>query len=293
MSNEEAAGETPPEGTQPMMISGKNMDKYELKTGGGLRDVLPFKLFKKEWVKAEIQELGFYSDFFNFREHINMYPEDDILIISDVDEKYGENWLICLTAQAKNKCLKEAQDKADAIAAAQKAIEDEEAAKKAAEEAALNAVYEDKPIVARPWTTDHQEHTNQQVMQLTVRPPRAPLSLSMTRKRREFGDTVKFSDRADSGLAECRQHKDPNYELKRRELDVALQSVPEAKDAASQTTWFRSVNKTIQYSAIEMQEADAKKQLEDPKLLAFLRKVQVVVSLATYVVYLPHQLWLP
>jgi len=262
----------------PMMISGKNMEKYKLKTGPGLRDVVPFQEFDKEWVQAEIQEIGFYSDFFNFREHINMFPEEKLLIIADPDEKYGENWLICLTGQAKKKCLSAAQAKKDEADAAAKAIQDEIDRKKAEELAALNAVYEDKPIIPNEWVTDHQDQTDQQVRQLTVKSSREPLALCMTRKRREFGDSVKFSDRADSGLAECRQHKDPNYELKKMELDVALQSVPETIEAASQTTWFRSVNKTLQYDAIEMEADKAKEQLEDPKLLAFLRGVQVEIE---------------
>ena len=40
--------EPPPEGMVPMMITKKNMEeRYDLKTGPGLKDVHPFKVFNK------------------------------------------------------------------------------------------------------------------------------------------------------------------------------------------------------------------------------------------------------
>ena len=66
----EAAAEAPPEGCKPMMIGMKNMKKYELKNGEGLRDVVPYKTFDKEWVQDEVNKLGFYSDFHEFRKDI-------------------------------------------------------------------------------------------------------------------------------------------------------------------------------------------------------------------------------
>ena len=62
----------PPPGCKPMMIGMKNMKKYELKTGEGIRDVLPFKIFQKEAVLEEIVKLGFYSDFNDFKKDIEV-----------------------------------------------------------------------------------------------------------------------------------------------------------------------------------------------------------------------------
>ena len=52
---EEQPALPPPEGCKPMMIGMKNMDeRYGLKTGPGMRDVLPFKLFNKEGANSVV-----------------------------------------------------------------------------------------------------------------------------------------------------------------------------------------------------------------------------------------------
>jgi len=261
-----------------MMISNKNMEKYGLKTGPGLKDVLPYKEFNTEEIRDEILKIGFYSDFFNFKDELKLYPLDDILILADVDEVYGENWLIALDADARDRELKVITEKADAEAAAKRAQEEEEARKKAEEEAALNAVYEDKPIIAKPWASETADKSREEVDKLTVKQKRPLLCLGMVRKRREFGQIVRFTDRVETNMQECRQHKDPNYDLHKRELDIGLQAVPLQKDNGTQTTWFRSVNKTLQYEAIEMSPTEKAAQIEDPNLLAFLTQVQPLVE---------------
>ena len=54
------------------------------------------------------------------------------------------------------------------------------------------------------------------------------MQLKISRKRREFGGPYKFTDRdADSSeIVEFRQHKDPNFELKRGVQDKGLQACP-------------------------------------------------------------------
>ena len=58
MAEEEQEVLPPPEGCKPMMIGMKNMEeRYGLKTGSGMKDVVPFKLFNKEEVLDEIRKL--------------------------------------------------------------------------------------------------------------------------------------------------------------------------------------------------------------------------------------------
>ena len=72
----------PPEGCKAMMIGMKNMEeRYFLKTGPGMRDVVPFKLFNKEEVLDEIKKLGFYSDFNDFKNFLFesiVFPIDNV-----------------------------------------------------------------------------------------------------------------------------------------------------------------------------------------------------------------------
>jgi WD40 repeat protein len=282
---EEKKHPPPPAGIMCVDLNGKQMIQYELKKLDaegkplpGLKDVVSFKMFDKETCMKEIQDIGFYSGFYDLRDVLPSYPDDQLLLYSDVDEQYGSNFLACVTVKGKNDYLKVLQAAADEEQAAKRRIEEEIARKKAEEEAYMNAVYEDKPMLSKPYKSDSIKVTNDEVDRLSVKTGRPLLELSMVRKYGEFGDNIKFTDKADPPGAECRQHKDPNYDLKKMELDVALQAVPQITDTGTQTTWFRSVNKTLQSDAIGMSEDEKQAHMEDPNLLAFLQKVQYDVQ---------------
>eukprot|EP00937_MAST-01D_sp_MAST-1D-sp2_P004869 g4869.t1 len=264
--------EPPPPGCKPMMISGKNMEKYELKTGGGLKDTVPFKKFDKAWVMAEIQDIGFYSEFFNFKADLDAYDGAEVLIVADPEEQYGENWLIVLTQEAWDAQMAVAQARVDAEEAIKRAEEEKAAAAKAAEDAILNAVYEDKPILPRPWNTETAVETAEEVANLCERPSRPLLRMNLVRKHKHFRKPhTAFQDRLDT--QECRQHRDPNYELKHKVLDVGLQGAPPTSDTSSQTRFFRHVNSTTQCEPITAAEDERAAQLAAPALQRFLERV--------------------
>lgn len=94
------------------MISAKNAkEKYGLSTGPDIKDVLDYKLFPIQEVRDEYQKIGFYSDFFNFKAELNKYPDgQDVLVMSDAEEVYGQNWIICCTVAAMNRELQIMKD---------------------------------------------------------------------------------------------------------------------------------------------------------------------------------------
>ncbi len=53
----------------------------------------------------EVQRLGFYSAWNDIRKQVEAYPADQLLLVADADEVYGENWFICLTEEAKERYL--------------------------------------------------------------------------------------------------------------------------------------------------------------------------------------------
>ena len=281
---DEFTGPPPPPGCKPMMISGKNAIKYGLREeGAGLKETLPSKFFNKEWVMAEVQEIGFYSEFFNFKADIAAYDTEEILVVADPEEVYGESWLIILTDEAKDAQMAEVQARVDAENAAKRAIEEAEAAKKAAEDAILNAVYEDKPVLAAPYESATTADTHGEVADLSERPSRPLLVLGLTRWRKNFGKAVAgvFQDRAEVGSVDCRMAKDPNYGipgdpnnpgLKRKEVDVGLQGVPPLSEAGTQTAWFRNVNKMTQYEPIAAAEEEMEAQMQAETTISFLRR---------------------
>ena len=219
-------------GANQSMIGMKNMEeRYKLKTGPGMRDVLPYKLFNKEEVVDEIKKLGFYSDFNDFKKDINSYKGEELLVLADPDELYGQNWYICLTVAAKDRELKAITDKVEKEKAEEearlKAIADAEAAKKAEEERIKNAVYEDKPFLSKPYKSETELATREQIFMEGVNCSRPLIKVSIKRKRRDFGAPVKFGELGPQGqLMEFNKHKDPNFELERKVVDTAVQDCP-------------------------------------------------------------------
>lgn len=68
MAENEVLG--PPPGCAPMMMTEEQMQKYDLKTGPDMFDVVDYKLFDKQEAIAEYTKIGFYSAFHDFREKI-------------------------------------------------------------------------------------------------------------------------------------------------------------------------------------------------------------------------------
>jgi hypothetical protein len=91
----------PPPGCKPLAINNKQMEKYEMKTGTGRKDTLTHKVFIKDEMLDEVAKIGFYSAWNDIKADIAAFEGTELLVVADHDEKYGENWYICLTEAAK------------------------------------------------------------------------------------------------------------------------------------------------------------------------------------------------
>ncbi|KAE9004249.1 hypothetical protein PF010_g13480 [Phytophthora fragariae] len=266
--------EPAPEGTRPMMISMREMETLGLKTGSGLRETVEFKVFTRQEVLDQIAQVGFMCPFHEFRAEISKMPAgDDILIVADPSETYGENWLLCLTRRAFESQMelikRREQDRLDALAAQEK-----EASAAADANDMSKIVYEDKPVLSRPWTSATARESHDDVEALSIKPSRPLITMSVTKMSDELNADYKFSDRdADQCFVEWRQHKDPNYELTRLEQDVGLQGTPALVDGTTQTSWFRSVNSALQYEPIVMEPTQRRAEMDSDKIQAFLDRV--------------------
>ena len=174
--------------------------------------------------------------------------QGDVLVIADPEEKYGQNFFVCLTVAARDreleaiKAVVEAAERAEA--ARLKAIADKAAAEEAAAAAIRNAVYVEKPIVIRPWQSGTQSTTDAEIARGNVFHGRKLVKVAIARRRRDFAGPYKFNERdaetiAGSSPMEVRQSKDPNFELKRRTRDVGLQ------DCASWTASYLKIQRAV------------------------------------------------
>ncbi|KAL3671140.1 WD repeat-containing protein 63 [Phytophthora oleae] len=266
--------EPAPEGTRPMMISMREMETLGLKTGSGLRETVEFKVFTRQEVLDQIAQVGFMCPFHEFRAEIaKMATGDDVLIVADPNETYGENWLLCLTRRAFDRQMEQIkrreQERLEALEAQEK-----EANATADANDMSKIVYEDKPVLSCAWTSATARETHEDVEALSVTPSRPLITMSVTKMSDELNADYKFSDRdADQCFVEWRQHKDPNYELTRLEQDVGLQGTPPLVDGTTQTSWFRSVNSALQYEPIVMEPARRRAEMDSDKIQAFLARV--------------------
>lgn len=141
-----------------------------------------------------------------------------------------------------------------------------------------NIVVRDLPKDCKEWTSETMEATHAEVSNFTVQNLRPPMQVMITRSRQHFGKACKFSDSGEN-LQNCRPHKDPNFALQRKELELGIQAVREVKTCACQTTWFRPVNKSTQYSPADFLPKDAGLGYDKvDELTEFLTAVSVSVE---------------
>lgn len=271
----------PPEGCKPMFIQAKYYETYGLFSGESraLSDVVTYKLFNKVEIEAEIEKMGFMCDWHSFMKDVADYPGKEILVLSDVKQVYGDSWLACFTEEAKaaqmetfEAAAKAEKDRLDAIAA-------EEARLKAEEEAAANAVFEDKPMYARPYVSANVESTIEEVAALRIQLDRPLFGCNVGRPLHSFGHVCSFGDRdADNEkYLEFRKQLNPDFDLERMLSDIGLQAGAQQGTQSTQTTWYRPVNKAVQYTTTSGigKEQD---EIQARQMSAFLRASRPVLE---------------
>jgi len=238
----------PPPGTIPLFLQMKSMDKYGMKTGENIEDVVPYMFFNRDEILDEIAKMGFMCDFDPCKDKIAAYPEEEFLVMGDPEQKYGDSWLLCYTIEAKDAIFAAEKAAQEAREAEERRIAEEEARKKAEIEAKLNAVYEDKPIDASPWCSESKEETFNDIQCTSVNANRPPIGLTICRPRGSFLKPLKMADRdvGMDGVLEFRSHKDIAYDVVNVEGEIGLQVTPSTVDLATQTAWFKPVNKALQ-----------------------------------------------
>ena len=266
-----------PPGILPMFLRGVTAEKYGFKTGEGIQDLVDSLIIPKAKIVDEITMMGVMSDFEPSKKQLEAYPQDEVLFVIDKSQQYGEMFLLCYTVEAREEFEAKVREAAEAVEAQRRAEEEAEAAKVAAEFARLNVVYEDKPVEPRPWNSETSEATCEEVDLHSVVPMyREPVVLEITRPKRQIGVKLLLYDRKaeTGGVAEWRAVKDPNYKPI-VESDMGFQAAPAMQSVMAQTTWNRTVNKSIQYDSIAIGPEE-----EGSDLLAFLEKATVAVEKA-------------
>ncbi|XP_078488528.1 dynein axonemal intermediate chain 3 [Ciona intestinalis] len=257
----------PPQGIVPLFMATKSQEIYECICDEHVTEDNPYKLIKKADIIQDMKMRAAISDFHPVKQLVLDYPGEELLIAYDPDFKFGQNFFLCATEEAKMEHLHPggagAEGEEGVEAAGEEGAEEED-----------NAVYVYKPPEAKEWVT---QGSQVEVEDEIVVDTRDKIRFRASRVRKEFGAAITFEDRdadtsaAEQGLAAsclaCPSYADTNFTIKKAELDNAVQAVPEMTDGSSQTDWKHPVTASVQYEprVISVEEAKVAQQSEEFK----------------------------
>ncbi|KAG8519517.1 WD repeat-containing protein 63 [Galemys pyrenaicus] len=229
----------------------------------------PYKLIRKEAIFADFQNRAAVSDFFPVKKVIQDYPGDELLIVYDVDFKYGLNFYLIGTEEGKENYLNPPK------------VSEEQDELKEFKEHLPEDMYVYKPPVSKPWVSLGSE---KEIEEASVKESTKQITYMISRKREEFGSKIKFSDQNASSVKdayiECTSYPDKNFTIKQLEKDVGMQVVPTVKDISTQTRWTYPKNAATQYYPREFSEEEKETLGQSKSLIDFLNSVTTSVEIA-------------
>lgn len=272
--------EPAPDGVVPLFLRGVTCEKLGMKTGEGVMDLVDSIVVSREDIAKEIQTLGVMSDFEPAKKHVDAFKGENFLIVVDKESKYGEVFLLCVTEAAQEVFFAVVREREEMAAKAARAEQDAAEAKAAAAYARANVVYEDCPIIPRPWLSASSKDTETEIKHLLYKAAREPICLEITRPKRACNQAYRFLDRnvEVGGIQEFRSHKDPHYVVI-KESEIGIQAAPLSVDMAAQTTWYRSLNKAVQCEATTSMDFSTTDEAKDD-FTAFLEQAVAKIEQA-------------
>ena len=89
-----------PNGLQALFLTTQTCEILGLRAGVDVTADLPFKKIPRAALLDDIKARRAISDFQPYRDVIGKYPEDTMVVVYDVEWKYGQNFYFCLTPAA-------------------------------------------------------------------------------------------------------------------------------------------------------------------------------------------------
>lgn len=90
----------------PVSISMNEMERLGLKEKGALRrDTVPYQSFLRTEMIQDVEKLAIYSPWMKHKSIIESSECEELLLIADHSEQYGENWYLILSDQEREKFL--------------------------------------------------------------------------------------------------------------------------------------------------------------------------------------------
>uniref|UniRef100_A0A8D0Q602 Dynein axonemal intermediate chain 3 n=1 Tax=Sus scrofa TaxID=9823 RepID=A0A8D0Q602_PIG len=250
----------------PLVLTTMTQEIFDCRVDEDVTDDQPYKLIRKEDILADFENRAAVSDFYPVKKIVQEYPGDELLLVYDKDFKYGLNFYLIGTEEGKESYLNPPE-----------APEEQEEYKEYIPE----DIYIYKPPVSKPWVSLGSE---KEIEEESVKESTKQVTYMISRKRSDFGASVKFSDQNASTVKdayiECTAYPDKNFTLKQLERDVGMQAVPQIRDTSTQTRWAYPKNATTQYYPREFSEEEKDTLGQSKTLTEFLNNVSISVEIA-------------
>ncbi|XP_040843173.1 dynein intermediate chain 3, axonemal [Ochotona curzoniae] len=250
----------------PLVLTTKTQEIFNCRIDEDVTEETPYKLIKKEDILEDLQNRAAVSDFHPVKKLVREYPGNEMLLVYDKDFKYGLNFYLIGTEEGKENYLNFPE-----------VPEEQEELKELVPE----DIYVYKPPVSKPWVSLGSE---KEIEEESVKESTKRITYMISRKRRQFGAPVSFSDQNASSVKdayiECTAYPDKNFTLTQLEKDVGMQAVPYIKDTSTQTRWTYPKNAATQYHAREFSEEEKETFGQSKSLIDFLNNVSVSVEIA-------------
>ncbi|CAF0793564.1 unnamed protein product [Rotaria sordida] len=240
-----------PSGIHTIFISSATQQAMQLCVDEDLTQENNAKMIDKEILLNDIQTNGQGSNFYEFQQQIQNYPENEIAIIYDYDYFYSQNFLICFDPKLK------------------KFIENPPVTLPIQES---DEVEQYVPPVPKKWISlgSEVEIDNERLIlnrSLKSFKIKVPTRISTTLTPNEkFKDVDPDIDRKKNFIS-IEQYDDKQFDLRKMELDLAIQAAPEHRENFSQTIWRYPKNQWTQYEARSFTEDEKAKSMTDPELI--------------------------
>merc|ERR1712139_660403 len=96
-----------PKGAYPCFLSGKTQEICGVVQDEDVTEEVPYKAVPIEDIKQDIFKRAAVCDFSPFKDLINSYKGDTILVVYDVEFAFGRNFYVALTPDAAEEVMKQ------------------------------------------------------------------------------------------------------------------------------------------------------------------------------------------
>jgi len=269
--------EQAPDGMFPFFMPNTGAEKYNLKNGPGIVDLVDSRSFNTASILEEIKKYGFMCPFEPCQKHLAECDQEEFIVVCDPTSRYGEMFLLLHTEHAIKAFLSEKEEKENAAKEAEQRQEEEAASAEAARIKRENAVYVDIPILPKQYNSLTADETDDEVKNLSVRNTRPLLSFKLFCPIHIMNQEVNFGDH-NTNQSECvnilpQACSTPGLGMSTK--NVAVQCAPSTTSSKAQTEWHRKINIAIQYEPLGLDDFTP---LNEAALIHFLRRALPLVE---------------